>query len=265
MFGLGNKDKKRAELSRGYRAYAVGDVHGRLDLLDALLAAIERDDSRRAPRKTALIFLGDLIDRGPDSRGVIERLDAFRHPRIKPVFLLGNHEEVLLRLLSGERGILDSWLKFGGAECIRSYGLDPSSLSGRSERTALDMIRDAIPSAHRRFIESFADTLKLGDYLFVHAGIRPNVDLSLQAQKDLRWIRAPFLDDDTDHGFTVVHGHTIRDSVDIRSNRIGLDTGAYMSGILSAVGLEGQDSWILDTASPVGTNCPAIDLNSSQG
>ncbi len=242
---------------RGYRAYAVGDVHGRLDLLDRILEVIEEDAGRRPARKTLLVFLGDLIDRGPDSRGVVERLRTFRHDRIKPYFLAGNHEEVLLRLLAGERGILASWLQFGGAECLASYGVDPSALAGRSEGIGLAIVKQAIPDIHANFLGSFADTLSFGDYLFVHAGIRPGIDLPLQSQADLRWIRSPFLDHDDDHGFVVVHGHTISDTVDERPNRIGIDTGAYRTGVLTALVLEGEDRWTLDTSSaeaePIGT------------
>lgn len=247
MFHWRQQQKDSPSTARGYRAYAVGDIHGRLDLLDQLLAAIEQDSERRQPRKTLLIFLGDLIDRGPDSKGVVERLRTYRHDRLRPYFLAGNHEEVLLRLLAGERGILDSWLKYGGAQCLQSYGCDPATLAGHSERTALAMVKDAIPSEHARFIGGMADTLTLGDYLFVHAGIRPDVDLSLQSQADLRWIRSPFLDHQEDHGFVVVHGHTISNGIDERPNRIGIDTGAYRTGILTALGLEGKERWAIDT------------------
>jgi serine/threonine protein phosphatase 1 len=248
MFQWRQQPTKAPSTPRGYRAYAVGDIHGRLDLLDRLLAAIEQDLERRPARKALLVFLGDLIDRGPDSRGVVERLRTYRHEGLRPYFLAGNHEEVLLRLLSGERGILDSWLKYGGAECLQSYGRDPATLAGQNERTAIAMVKDAIPGDHVRFIGSFADTLRLGDYLFVHAGIRPGLDLSLQNQSDLRWIRSQFLDHEDDHGFVVVHGHTISDGVDERANRIGIDTGAYRTGKLTALAMEGEERWTLDTA-----------------
>lgn len=247
MFHWRQHLNRPAQTPRGYRAYAVGDVHGRLDLLDQLLGAIEQDIECRPTRKTLLIFLGDLIDRGPDSRGVVDRLRNYRRDGVRPYFLAGNHEEVLLRLLAGERGILDSWLKYGGAECLRSYGRDPASLAGQSERNALAMVKDAIPPAHAQFIGGMADTLSFGDYLFVHAGIRPGLDLSLQTQADLRWIRSPFLDHQDDHGFVVVHGHTISEVVEERPNRIGIDTGAYRTGVLTALGLEAGDRWTIDT------------------
>src|SRR5512134_375448 len=131
---------------KGYRAYAVGDVHGRLDLLDQLLTRIELDASRRPARRILLVMLGDLIDRGPDSRGVIERMRTYRHDVIKPFFLAGNHEEIFLRVLNGERGVLSNWLKFGGGECLASYGCDPAQLDAKNERTALSTVARAIPS-----------------------------------------------------------------------------------------------------------------------
>lgn len=248
MFGRHKQENGPPRAPRGYRAYAVGDIHGRLDLLDRILAAIEQDAERRPARKTLMVFLGDLIDRGPDSRGVVDRLRTYRHGRLKPYFLAGNHEEVLLRLLTGERGLVESWLKFGGAECLASYGADPSTLVGRSEGSALAIIKKAIPKEHAIFLGSFADTLSFGDYLFVHAGIRPGLDLALQSQSDLRWIRSPFLEHGDDHGFVIVHGHSINDTIDERPNRIGIDTGAYRTGVLTALGLEGENRWTLDTA-----------------
>ena len=242
------KAKGTPRTPQGRRAYAIGDVHGRLDLLDQLLAAIDRDVERRPPRETTLVFLGDLIDRGPNSRGVIERLRNFRHKRVKPHFLAGNHEEVLLRLLSGEQGILTSWLRYGGAECLASYGFDPAKLEVSNEPAALAVIKNAIPPEHVNFIAGFADTLRFGDYLFVHAGIRPGVDLSLQSQSDLLWIRSPFLLDKSDHGMIVVHGHTISSEVEFEVNRIGIDTGAYRTGKLTALALDGEERWLLCTA-----------------
>jgi serine/threonine protein phosphatase 1 len=165
---------------------------------------------------------------------------------------MGNHEEVLLRLLSGERGILDSWLRFGGAECLGSYGVEPQSMRAMQEAEALAVVKRAVPDKHRKFIADFADTLRFGDFLFVHAGIRPSVDLTMQSQSDLRWIRQPFLDDESDHGFIVVHGHTIGEEVVERPNRIGIDTGAYRSGILTALVLEGSERRYLKAIAPDG-------------
>ena len=248
MFGwMKAKEDRVPSAPAGWRGYAVGDIHGRVDLLDRLLADIERDNDARGPARTLLVFLGDLIDRGPTSNEVVERLRTYARPGVETAFIAGNHEEVLLRLLAGERGLMRHWLKFGGGECLRSYGLDPVALDRLGETAALAQLHAAFPPAHRKFLTGFADTVRLGDYLFVHAGIRPLVDLSLQRQADLRWIRDPFLTDQTDHGFMVVHGHTISERVVERPNRIGIDTGAYRSGVLSAIGLEGTSRWYLDT------------------
>ena len=231
----------------GYRVYAVGDIHGRVDLLDELLARIEADDGQRPRAKTIVIFLGDLIDRGPSSAQVIERLRTYAPRGVRSIFLSGNHEEVLLRLIRGESQYLADWLRFGGAECARSYGIDPRSIRRMEPSRAVRLLRDKVPADHVSFLESFVDTFRVGDYLFVHAGIRPGVQLAEQSQTDLRWIRNDFLESDQEHGFVVVHGHTISEEVQVRANRIGLDTGAYRSGVLTALGLAGKERWYLQT------------------
>jgi serine/threonine protein phosphatase 1 len=233
--------------ARGYRAYVVGDIHGRLDLLDQLLARIDEDLHRRPARKTLLVFVGDLIDRGPASAQVVERLRTFRRRGVRPVFLLGNHEEVLLRILGGDSSLIEKWRSFGGAECLASYGVESRQFARLEEAEALAIVQGAIPAGHAEFIKSFVDTCRFGDYLFVHAGIRPGVELDQQRQTDLRWIREPFLFDETDHGFVVVHGHTINPEVDERPNRIGIDTGAYRTGVLTALAIEGCERWYVDT------------------
>lgn len=246
LFG-GSTAQPEARGPKGYRAYAVGDVHGRLDLLEELLRQIEADIAVRPPAQNVIIFLGDLIDRGPQSAQVIERLRTWQPIDAATTFLCGNHEEVMLSVLSGRPGILADWLRFGGAECLTSYGLSPAALQKQREPEALAVIRAMVPASHQAFLATFADTFRFGDYLFVHAGIRPGVGLEAQGTKDLRWIREAFLNDSTDHGFVVVHGHTISAEVDDRANRIGIDTGAYRTGRLTAVGIEGDQRWYLDT------------------
>jgi serine/threonine protein phosphatase 1 len=233
--------------ARGYRAYVVGDIHGRLDLLDQLLAGIDEDLHRRPARKTLLVFVGDLIDRGPASAQVVERLRTYQRRGVRPVFLLGNHEEVLLRILGGDSSLIAKWRSFGGAECLESYGVESRQFARVDEAEALAIVRGAIPAGHAEFLESFVDTCRFGDYLFVHAGIRPGIELDQQRQTDLRWIREPFLFDETDHGFVVVHGHTISPEVDERPSRIGIDTGAYRTGVLTALAIEGCERWYVDT------------------
>ncbi|MFL6751768.1 MAG: metallophosphoesterase family protein [Sphingomicrobium sp.] len=239
--------------ARGHRAYVIGDIHGRLDLLDELLGKIHDDLARRPSRKTLLVFVGDLIDRGPSSAQVVERLRTYRHEGVRPVFLLGNHEEVLLRIVDGDTSLIASWLRFGGAQCLSSYGVDPEELKRLPESKRVEAVRRAVPAEHVAFLRSFVDTFRFGDYLFVHAGIRPGVDLHEQRQSDLRWIREPFLLDDTEHGFVVVHGHTISAEVEERPNRIGIDTGAFATGVLTALAIEGTGRWYLDTRAPADT------------
>lgn len=242
----------------GYRVYAIGDIHGRLDLLDDALARIEADNDGRGPAQVILVFLGDLIDRGPSSAQVIERARTYRRPGFRTVFVSGNHEEVLLRLLRGESQFLHDWLRFGGAECARSYGISSTALKRTDPGRAVEVLREKIPKQDQEFLESFVDTFRIGSYLFVHAGVRPGVPLPEQKQSDLRWIRQPFLENEDDHGFIVVHGHTIADQIDVRDNRIGLDTGAYRTGVLTAMGLEGRERWFLQTQprSSAGENSP---------
>jgi serine/threonine protein phosphatase 1 len=222
-------------------------VHGRLDLLDQLLDKIHEDLNRRPAKKVLLVFVGDLIDRGPSSAHVVERLRTYIHPNVQTAFILGNHEEVLLRILAGDAELITKWRWFGGTECLSSYGVDTVKLAKMKVEDALEVIRAAIPREHIEFLETFDDSCRFGDYLFVHAGIRPGVEIDQQRQSDLRWIREAFLFDETDHGFIVVHGHTIRPEVEIRGNRIGIDTGAYQSGVLTALAIEGSESWFLDT------------------
>lgn len=232
----------------GYRAYVIGDIHGRLDLLKDLLSKIHAELAAEPPRMCKLVFLGDLIDRGPNSAQVVECLRTYHRKGVETVFLLGNHEEVLLRILGGEFDLLAQWLWFGGSECLMSYGVNPEEVARASEEEALAMVAAAIPPQHVEFLESFEDSHRFGDYLFVHAGIRPGVQLDIQSDADLRWIREPFLSDKSDHGVVVVHGHTISSSVELRPNRIGIDTGAYRSGVLTALGIEADDRWLLNTA-----------------
>lgn len=230
----------------GHRAYVIGDVHGQLDLLDGLLQQIDADHrARGGAAKPLLVFLGDLIDRGPHSGQVVERVRSGALPGFRTVALLGNHEEVLLRLLDGEEGLLRQWFSFGGLACLASYGTDASALRAMPEHMALQHIRHAIPAEHQAFLREFGDSFRFGDYLFVHAGIRPGVPLDRQSPIDLRWIRQPFLGDRRDHGMMVVHGHTISAAIDEQSNRIGIDTGAFHHRVLTALAIDGEQRWFL--------------------
>lgn len=241
-----SSDAREPRLPHGYRLYAVGDVHGRDDLLERLLKRIEDDNEARGAARLIIVFLGDLVDRGPASAEVVERLRSYSPPGARLVYLAGNHEEVLLRIVGGEARLIPDWLRFGGAECLRSYGVDPDRLRAMTPARTVTAVRDALPAAHVEFLRSFEDTFRAGDYLFVHAGIRPGIPLEDQSRTDLRWIREPFLGDRTDHGFVVVHGHTIRPEAEVFQNRIGIDTGAYRHGVLTALALEGAERWFVE-------------------
>lgn len=227
----------------GERVYAIGDIHGRLDLFEELVALIEEDDTARGPARTTIVLLGDLVDRGPDSAGVIDAaiaLAARRNVRA----IAGNHEEMLLSGFK-RREVLRAFITYGGRETLLSYGLDREVYNEATLDDLQAMLPSLVPDHHLAFLRSMEDQVRIGDYLFVHAGIRPGVDLEFQRQSDLRWIRSEFLEDRRDHGVMVVHGHTISDAVDERPNRIGIDTGAFMSGMLTAIGLEGSTRWYL--------------------
>jgi serine/threonine protein phosphatase 1 len=232
----------------GQRVYAVGDIHGRLDLLDQLLAMIAADDVARGPAATTIIFLGDLVDRGPESAGVVERLRqlAATDPRLR--FLTGNHEEVFHHAVHSDG---DEALKFfcriGGRETILSYGVSEADYNAMDYPELKAALTDLVPESHLTFIAGFEEMIEIGDYLFVHAGIRPDIPLADQRPRDLRWIREPFLSHASPHCRMVVHGHSILPDVDLQENRIGIDTGAYASGKLTAIGLQGEARWVLQT------------------
>lgn len=188
-----------------------------------------------------IVFLGDLIDRGPDSKGVIEFAKALCETRDNVHFIKGNHEEALVRGLQGEPDHLTTWLQHGGYDTAESYGLDRGHLIGQSLDTLEHTLMSAIPGIHVEFLSSFLDSVTFGDFLMVHAGIRPGTPIDQQSEQDMRWIRQAFLDSDEDHGCVVVHGHTISDTVVHKHNRIGLDTGAYKTGLLSAAWIRGTE------------------------
>lgn len=228
------------------RVYAIGDVHGRLDLLDALLARIADERARLPVGTVHLVMLGDLIDRGPHSAQVVERLLTVPAGVDEVHLLMGNHEEALLEILDGAHSQLPGWIRYGGEQALKSYGLEDATIFGDRE-SLVAKIHAGIPASHVRLFRSMVDYVQIGDYLFVHAGIFPGRPLDQQQVHDLRWIREEFLEDDRDHGVMVVHGHTITADVDCRTNRIGIDTGAYRSGVLTALALEGKAQRFLKT------------------
>jgi serine/threonine protein phosphatase 1 len=235
-------------LPEGQLVYAVGDVHGRLDLLEQLLDLIDGDAEASGTDRRTLVFLGDYVDRGPNSRGVVERLIGDLPRGFDAHFLKGNHEAILLDFLA-EPWRLDHWLQNGGEETMRSYGVDTEGLASldASPATWRDAFAQALPEAHLRFFRNLLLSVSFGDYLFVHAGVRPGVPLGAQSEADLVWIRAPFLNHAESFGKVVVHGHTPGQEPVTRPNRVGIDTGAVFTGRLTALRLEGAERKFLQT------------------
>ncbi len=231
----------------GMRLYVVGDVHGRLDLLRELAAQIADDVKSAGGRDVGAIFVGDYVDRGPDSAGVVDELS--RHAFPTPIIALrGNHEEILLKFLD-DATVLDSWRKFGGLETLHSYGVSVSdAMRGAGYDRAREALLRALPQSHLEFLTQTLPSISFGDYFFCHAGVRPGIALSRQSPGDLLWIREEFLRHAGSFGKVVVHGHTPTSAPDVRPNRINVDTGAYASSILTALVLEDDRRRFLSTA-----------------
>lgn len=234
-------------LPKGDRLYAIGDIHGRLDLFQSLLAKIEADNAQRENASTTIILLGDLIDRGPDSARVVEHARSWAGDFAALDALLGNHEAALLAVLEGQTDWMDSWLGYGGRETLLSYGVPSGLLAGGCSADIAEAARALVPDEHRKWLHDRPTVLERGDYIFAHAGIRPGIALADQEPKDLLWIRSEFLDSESDHGGIVVHGHSISPQPESRHNRIGIDTGAYFSNTLTALGLEGSARWFIQS------------------
>jgi serine/threonine protein phosphatase 1 len=236
------------ETPDGTRAYAVGDIHGRADLLERLHSLILRDAlDFEGPRKV-VVYLGDYVDRGHESRAVIDRLLDEPLPGFESVYLKGNHEQTLLDFLEDFQVALD-WMSFGGGATLGSYGvgLDGSRANAEALTRMQQKFHDNLPERHREFFNSLGLMHREGDYLFAHAGIRHGVPLEQQVPADLLWIRDEFLSHDPGSGPTVVHGHTITPKPMSRPHRIGIDTGAFATGRLTAAVLEGTSQRFLAT------------------
>jgi serine/threonine protein phosphatase 1 len=230
------------------RVYAVGDIHGRVDLLERLHRLIHQDAYERQAPRNVVVYLGDYIDRGDASPAVIDLLLDQPLPGFQSVHLKGNHEDTLLRFLD-DTGIGATWLLYGGAETLASYGIRPPRAAGGGKELerAQAELRARLPERHRRFMQALRLTHAEGDYLFTHAGVRPGVPLEQQQEEDLLWIRDEFLLSDAEFGKIVVHGHTITSRPDVQRNRIGIDTGAFATGLLTCLVLEGAEWSFLQT------------------
>nr|WP_246658111.1 metallophosphoesterase family protein [Afipia massiliensis] len=227
------------------RVYAVGDIHGRSDLLAETIARIDDDARRRPVEHVVEVYLGDYIDRGPDSSGVLDLL-AVRLVRRHAICLRGNHEAILERFLRQDADALYHWSKLGGLQTLASYGVVPRSRSGFETPSAIRRsLMELFPREHELFLQCLRNSFVCGDFLFVHAGIKPGVPMNLQDPEDLYWIRDEFLNSEINHGKVIVHGHTPVDHPDIRQNRINIDTGAWRTGVLTCIAIEGASVLVL--------------------
>lgn len=230
---------------RAMTIYAIGDIHGQFDMLRAAHERVEADRAREGTVTAPLVHVGDLVDRGPDSAGVVDRLARLAREDTRIVVVRGNHDAMFAEFLAERPGrwSVAHYLSgnIGGKETLRSYGVDP----GGPARAAHDAAVKAVPDAHRKFLAEMPLTHLAGDCLFVHAGIRPGLPLEEQQENDLLWIRESFLLDTRDHGPLVVHGHTPVASVEHHGNRLNIDTGAAWGGEVTAVAIEGRDAFVL--------------------
>lgn len=229
------------------RIYAIGDVHGRLDLLDEMHDLIRADAGSADGRRIVVVYLGDYIDRGPRSREVIDRFLDNPLGDFETVYLRGNHEDIMLGFLDfGTRG--GPWFRHGGRETLQSYGIEaPHPTAEHDFPAAQAALRERLPAAHRAFLDRTRISHREGDYLFVHAGVRPGVAIADQDPNDFMWIRHEFMEAKANFGVCVVHGHTIEERPAVTDHRIGLDTGAYYTGQLTCAVIEDDAVRLLQT------------------
>ena len=246
--GSRSRAKRRPALPEGLRIYAVGDVHGRVDLLEQVMSRIDADLAKSSSKSSSAnaieVYLGDYIDRGPASRQVVDRLIARSRQR-NTVFLKGNHETYVSEFIENP-AILTDWRQYGGLETLMSYGLQPAIKADAAEQAELaKAFKFMLPRSHREFLKGLQLSVSCGDFFFVHAGVKPRVPLKEQREEDLLWIRDDFLLYEDDFEKIVVHGHTPVREPDIRSNRINIDTGAYATGRLTCVMIEHDSIQVL--------------------
>lgn len=238
-----------ARVPDGVRVYVVGDIHGRADLLAALHARIMADAALTPPGvRRLVVYLGDYVDRGLHSREVIDMLISGPLPGFDSVHLRGNHDHEFRAFLDDPHRSA-AWLRYGGDATVYSYGVRVPADAPAQDRLFVmrDLLRAAVPPAHVAFLDGLPLVYELGDYLFVHAGVDPEKALDRQSAVDLLWIREEFLEADCDFGKVIVHGHSVSERPDVRENRIGIDTGACFTNVLTALVLQGNSRRIIDT------------------
>lgn len=221
--------------------YAIGDIHGCADLCDRLRSAIWEHAATRICARKVMVYLGDYVGRGPEVRRVIDMLSGSPLPGFETFFLRGNHEEQFLRMLDGDAEAGRHQLSYGGEQTLASYGISVPKKPEISDQEIAELSKEMgrrLPPDHAKFLRELRTSHREGDYFFVHAGIRPGTPISGQSPSDMMWIRNRFLYSDDDFGVVVVHGHTISEEPVIRRNRIGIDTGAYLTGRLTAAVFE---------------------------
>jgi serine/threonine protein phosphatase 1 len=242
-----------ARAPEGVALYVIGDVHGRSDLLHGLLRKIAFDAARLESQvQRELIFLGDYVDRGPDSRGVIDLILSTSAERDfwSVTALKGNHEQALLQFMD-EPELWPMWQGFGARETLQSYGVNPPAPGSAPDdwaRASREM-NEAVPPSHRQFLEQLEICVVRGDYLFAHAGVRPGAPLDQQSEQDLLWIRDDFLRNERRLDKVIVHGHTPAEEAYVGVHRIGLDTGAYATSLLTAIKLKGEERILIQARS----------------
>jgi serine/threonine protein phosphatase 1 len=244
-------EQPQAFLPAGRRVYCIGDIHGRLDLLQQLQAQIVADAAGFPGEKT-LVYLGDYIDRGDESKEVIDLMLQQPLHGFETVHLLGNHEQTLLDFLQHPHDVT-SWLHYGGRETLLSYGVPVGFATGAQDIDRMHAeLEQRLPAQHLEFYQQLKLFHISGKYGFVHAGIRPGIPLGAQAKDDLLWIRDEFTGSKQMHELVIVHGHTITAEVEFHDNRIGIDTGAFHSGVLTCLVLEGTEQRLLQTGPGAG-------------
>lgn len=228
------------------RAYVIGDIHGRSDLLDQMVEEIERDLERSPVANSLTVTLGDYVDRGPDSRGVLDRLASNPFPT-EYIALKGNHE-LMFEAFLRDPTVASQWRRFGGLETLHSYKVPVAAVMvGKGFEEASNALRQSVPKEHFRFLGSLKLSLSMGDYFLCHAGVRPGIPLEHQREEDLLWIREEFLNSKMNFGKIVVHGHTPMASPEVLPTRINIDTGAFATGRLTCLVLEGGSRRFLST------------------